>query len=204
MMCLRDRSSTARLAAIVIMVVMPAFVVIIGRMTLLEAIAVVVVVIIVAETPAAMMASILLELAIVVVGRTREGRRSGRRIALVGGRRIRTRPLGRRVWLRGITSTHWSVGISRRTIVKTHADGRAHRLSLGRAVVSSSTSRGAELLLMLTGWVRLGMRGYRRAPLLRRTTWLLWGWVWLAVGRLLGRSTIRRLLLRAVGGLLLV
>lgn len=71
-------------------------------------------------------------------------------------------------------------------------------------MVSSSASSGAKLLLVLMGLVRLGVRGCWGAPLLRRTTWLLWGWVWLAVGRLLWRSTVGRLLLRAIWSLLLV
>lgn len=201
MMCLGCGSSTARLAVIVMVIIMvPAFVVVIECISLLE--------VVVLETAAAVMASILLELPIIMMGRTGDGRRGWRRIALVGGWRVWTRPLGRRVWLGRVASAHWSVGISRRAIVKTHANGRTHRLGLGWAVVSSSTSSSGELLLMLMlmlmGLVRLLVRRSRGAPLLRSTTWLLWGWVGLTIGRLLLGSTIRRLLLRAIRSLLLV
>lgn len=186
-MRLRRRRSTASsslaiiiVVVVVVVVVMTALVVMKTR-TLLE--------IVVVKTAPVVVTAILSIVA--VVWRPRSGWHDGRRIALVGGWRVWAGPRMGGIWLRRVSSAHWSIGIPRRAVVKTHADRRPHGLRLLLIVVSTSTSSSAELML-----VGRRVRGRRCTPRLRRTTWLLWGGVRLPV-RLRWRlsSPVRRLLL---------
>lgn len=140
---------------VVLLVVMPAFVVIKSR-ALLEAIVIVGVVM---ETSTTMVATILLEAIVKMLGRTGHYRRSRRRISLVWGGRVWTATLVRSIWLWGIATAHWSTGIANWASVKTHPDGRAHGLRLGLVMMTSSTSPGTELLLLMG----LGLRRLRRS-----------------------------------------
>lgn len=139
----------------IVSVVMMTTLVVIETWTLLEIVVAVVVgpasAMIPAVFPAvvARILSILVETSIVLTRRSRYRWRSRRRVALVGSWRVGRGRLVRVIRLRRIASAHWSGGIARWTVVKSHPDRRAHGLSLGLVVVSSSTSTSAILLL---GW----------------------------------------------------
>lgn len=205
----RATARLTRVVVVVILVVVTALVVVESR-TLLE-------IVVVVKASAALMTSmlpcvpvltsvllsVLLELSIIVLRRTGHGLGRGRlRVPLVRSWRIRARPLMRSIWLWWVAITHWSIGISRRTVIKSHPNRRTHRLGFSwLVVVSSPTSGSAVLLLMRLALGRVGGRG-GTPLLLGRTTWLLLRWVRLSV-RLLGRrSAIGRLLLRVLGSIL--
>lgn len=197
-MILRRRGATAWLAVVVVVVVMVTALVVMMTRALLG--------VVVVEASSSTVTPVLLELAVIALWGTRHCRCSGLRISRIRSWRVRTRALMRSVWLRRITIAHWSTGLPRRAVVKTHPDRWAHRLSFGSMVVmASSASTSAELLMRLV--VRGTSRRWR-APLLRRTTWLLRWRIWLSIG-LVRRGAVRRLLLLClllwtVGSLLLV
>lgn len=188
-MCLRRGWTTTSAVLVIVSIIMITTFAVIEPSPLLEIVIVIVVVVIVVEPSSAMIAPvipavvaavlsilailcILLETSIVLMRSSdRHGWRRGWRVALVGGWRVGRGRLVRIVRLWWIDGAHWSDDITRRSVIKTHSDRRAHRLGLWLIVVSTSTSSGAKVLgrrLMLRGVRRRG-----RTPLLWRTTWLL-------------------------------
>lgn len=200
----RGRATTSSAVLVVVPVVLMTTLVVIETWALLEVVIVATVGSSSAMIPAvvAPVLTVLLKSCTVLMRRSGHRWRGGRRIALVRSRRVRRGRLVRVVRLRWIASAHWSNGITRPAVVKTHPQGRTHRLGLRLGVVPSSTSSSAKLLGRSLVLRRVGRRW--RTPLLGRTTWLLLWRVRLTV-RLLGGDTIRWLLwLLAVGRLLLL
>ena len=162
------------------------------------------VVTVVIEPSSTMWATTLLETTAVLVWGTSDRGCSRRgRIALIGSRRIWTRPLGRSVRLLRVPTAHWSIGVPRGSIVKTHPDWWSHWLCFGRVMMPSTTTTTSVLLLMGRVRGRMRGRGSGGAPLLRRTTWRLWGSIRLAV-RLWRRGSVCLVLLLLLRWWLLV